>query len=104
VDTQQILLKRFKRLFPTHSYKEISMLTGIQITRVFRLFNGAEMKISEYRAFENLLSFDRQSLWIKKISKMDFDILSSKDQDEIENYINRKISWIQFNDRSEKVS
>jgi hypothetical protein len=34
------------------SLKIISEDTGIQITRVFRLFNGYEMKLSEYEVFK----------------------------------------------------
>ena len=33
--------------------KKIAADTGIQITRVFRLFNGSTMKLSEYQIFQH---------------------------------------------------
>lgn len=52
---QNYVLKRYRELYPHHTLKEISDQTGIQISRVFRLFNGSEMKVSEYEAFQNFL-------------------------------------------------
>lgn len=50
---QNNVLNCYKAKFPDHTLKIISQRTGIQLTRVFRLFNGHEMKLSEYEAFQS---------------------------------------------------
>ncbi|MDP7319301.1 MAG: hypothetical protein QF441_01770 [Bacteriovoracaceae bacterium] len=52
---QTRVLTLYKQEFPKDTLKDISTRTGIQITRVFRLFNGSEMKLKEYMAFEKCL-------------------------------------------------
>ncbi|MEX0798835.1 MAG: hypothetical protein WEB87_02765 [Bacteriovoracaceae bacterium] len=49
---QNSIINKYKKAFPGRTLKVISQETGIQMTRVFRLFNGAEMKLKEYEAFE----------------------------------------------------
>lgn len=49
---QQNVLTCYKEKFPDDTLKQISDKTGIQVTRVFRLFNGHEMKLSEYESFQ----------------------------------------------------
>lgn len=55
MDIQNELLQRFKKLYGNPTYKEVSSLTGIQMTRVFRIFNGMEMKLSEYLVVKSLI-------------------------------------------------
>lgn len=45
---QERILKRFKTLFGDPTYKEMAEISDIQLTRIFRLNNGFEMKMSEY--------------------------------------------------------
>lgn len=52
---QKFLLQRFRREYPDLTFKEIAKKTGINTTRVFRLFNGQEMKLSEYQLLDKLL-------------------------------------------------
>jgi len=53
--TQQQLLKLYRNEYPNDTFKVISKKTNIQQTRVFRIFNGSEMKLSEYEIFSNIL-------------------------------------------------
>jgi hypothetical protein len=53
---QEITIKRYFDHYPKQSLREISANTDIQITRVFRLLNGAQMKLCEYEAFENAIA------------------------------------------------
>lgn len=53
---QEKTLQRYRQLFPNQSLRETSARTGIQITRVFRLFNGKIMKVGELEAFEKVIS------------------------------------------------
>lgn len=51
-EVQSGLLKTYMELKGSPSLREISEDTGIQITRVFRIFNGSEMKLKEYLIFK----------------------------------------------------
>lgn len=46
------IIKRYRQFFPNDTLRETSERTGIQITRVFRLFNGKSMKVGELEAFD----------------------------------------------------
>ena len=70
VNLQEATIKQYKELFPKETLKEISVKTKIQITRLFRLFNGSEMKISEYEVFQNLMD--------EKVNNNDFYKLAKK--------------------------
>ena len=56
MDLQQIIIKRYKEVFPHTTLKNIAKETGIQQTRIFRILNGYEMKISEFQKFEEAIN------------------------------------------------
>lgn len=49
---QESILSTFKRHYPALTLNEASKLLNINRTRLFRILNGQEMKISEYESFE----------------------------------------------------
>ena len=51
MDLQKIVMNQYMLLNGKPTLKKISEDTGIQLTRVFRLFNGSTMKLSEYQIF-----------------------------------------------------
>ncbi len=53
---QKRTLQRYRQLFPNETLRETSARTSIQITRVFRLFNGKTMKVVELEAFERIIN------------------------------------------------
>jgi hypothetical protein len=53
---QQRTIQRYRQLFPQETLRQTSHRTGIQITRVFRLFNGKPMKVGELEAFEETIN------------------------------------------------
>jgi hypothetical protein len=53
---QKKILFRYRQQFPNDTLKEVSARTGIQMTRVFRLFNGKPMKVGELEALERALN------------------------------------------------
>ncbi len=53
MDIQKTILGQYMLLNHKPTFKEISKDTGIQVTRVFRLFNGNIMKLSEYQVFNS---------------------------------------------------
>jgi len=54
-ETQTSLIERFKRAAGKKTFSEYGELTGIERTRMFRLFNGADMKMSEYEKIKSFL-------------------------------------------------
>lgn len=56
MNLQKRTLSRYRQYFPNETLRETSARTGIQITRVFRLFNGKTMKVGELEAFENAVN------------------------------------------------
>lgn len=52
---QEKTLAKYKSIYPNHTLKEISKVTNIQVTRVFRIFNGSEMKLKELESFQNAI-------------------------------------------------
>lgn len=61
MNLQDKTLHNYKQIFPNDTLKLISHKTGIQMTRVFRLFNGSEMRLSEFIAFEQLITNHKNS-------------------------------------------
>ena len=51
MELQMTILNQYMLLNNRPTLKSISEDTGIQLTRVFRLFNGSTMKLSEYQVF-----------------------------------------------------
>ena len=49
---QNNVIACYKELFPKDTLKDISTKTGIQVTRIFRILNGHDMKLPEYECFQ----------------------------------------------------
>lgn len=56
MNLQEIIIKRYFEYYPKHSLRQISKNTNIQITRVFRILNGSQMKLNEYESFDEAIS------------------------------------------------
>jgi len=52
---QTRVLKKYRLYFPNDTLRDVSEKTNIQLTRVFRLFNGKPMKVAELEAFETAI-------------------------------------------------
>ena len=52
MEIQNALLDKYMDLKDQPTLQTMSNETGIQKTRIFRLFNGSEMKLSEYLSFQ----------------------------------------------------
>ena len=50
---QKWIIDKYTDLYGLKTLKEISKDTGIQVTRVFRLMHGKEMKIGEFEIFQD---------------------------------------------------
>lgn len=93
---QNKTLQRYRQFFPEETLREISGRTGIQITRVFRLFNGKTMKVGELEAFEKAVSdkiaespsYHRLSTAMDEASSL----LTNDELGKLADYIERKIT------------
>ena len=56
---QQTILNAYQKQFPSQTFQNISKQTGIQVTRIFRIFNGSEMKLGEYITFKSIIDQKR---------------------------------------------
>lgn len=93
---QQKTLQRYRQLFPNETLRETSARTGIQITRVFRLFNGKIMKVGELEAFEkavnNRLTENPSFAKLSSVVEDAQTILTNDELAKIAEYIARKVS------------
>ncbi len=92
MELQKTILGQYVLLNDEPTLKVIAADTGIQITRVFRLFNGAVMKLSEYQVFQKKVK-EKMGL-THTLEAIAFDCslkLSPEAIKEIELYLNRKM-------------
>jgi len=52
---QEELIRSFMETFDNPSYREMAQIASIQTTRMFRLINGAPMKLEEYLKIKDCL-------------------------------------------------
>ncbi len=90
---QKSLLSTYMEVSNHPTFKKISQETGVQMTRVFRLFNGSSMKLSEYVTFQKLvdqkLGFNNG---LSKLVKECSNQLSPEGLKEVAAILQRKIS------------
>lgn len=97
---QNKTIQRYRLFFPQETLREVSARTGIQITRVFRLFNGKTMKVGELEAFEKAVSdklaetpnYSRLNRLVEEASLL----LTNEEVGRIADYMERKISNKRF--------
>lgn len=92
---QQKTLRRYRILFPSEPLRVTSARTGIQITRVFRLFNGKTMKVGELEAFEKVINEKMsQSPGLQNLQTIIEEasgILTNSELNKLTDYIARKV-------------
>jgi hypothetical protein len=93
MNSQLLIIKQYLLTYQNPTIKQISIQTGIQQTRVFRLLNGSEMKISEYEIFLNLIKKKIGSNnHLNSLLEACCLKLNSKSIQEIENLMLRKLA------------
>ena len=55
MEVQNKLLEDFMKLYERPTFRKISEMTGINLTRVFRIFNGSTMKLPEFCILKDLI-------------------------------------------------
>lgn len=56
MEEQKKILEQFNNLYGRPTYEGMAKITGIQITRCFRIMNGSELKLKEYLIFKKLIN------------------------------------------------
>jgi hypothetical protein len=56
---QQKILRDYRKCFPHDTLKEMNQRTGIQMSRIFRIMNGMEMKVTEYENMVQAISHEK---------------------------------------------
>jgi hypothetical protein len=92
---QNKTIQRYRLFFPQETLREVSARTGIQITRVFRLFNGKTMKVGELEAFEKAINekiaehpqFSRLNHVVEEASSF----LTNEELGKIADYVERRV-------------
>lgn len=97
---QKKTLSRYRQFFPNETLRETSARTGIQITRVFRLFNGKNMKVGELEAFESAINLKiAENPNMAKLSAAVEEagaILTNEELAKITDYVQRKTKCRSF--------
>lgn len=57
---QTKLIQLYRKKFPHESFRKMSKKTGIQISRLFRVFNGHEMRLSEFLTLQESVCDEAQ--------------------------------------------
>jgi len=72
---QDRTIREFLKLLGKKTLREYSDLTGIEKTRIFRLINGAEMKITEFEIFQTIILKQKGEVinWQNIISKVELN-------------------------------
>ena len=92
MNLQKTILGQYILLKGRPTLKEISTDTGIQITRVFRIFNGATMSLSEYQIFRQKVKEDMGLINLLESIAFDCSLkLNPGAIKEIEIYLSRKL-------------
>lgn len=97
---QKRTLARYRQYFPNETLRETAARTGLQITRVYRLFNGKTMKVGELEAFENAIhiriaenpAMERLSMAVEEAGA----ILTNEELAKVTDYIQRKVKCRSF--------
>lgn len=61
VINQKNLINELKKIYPDYTLRDFSNKSQIQLTRIFRIFNGAELKVSEFNQLQFLLTNQKEN-------------------------------------------
>jgi hypothetical protein len=97
---QKKTLARYRQYFPNETLRETSARTGIQITRVFRLFGGKNMKVGELEAFENAITIkiaeNPAMSHLAEAIDAAGAVLTNEELEKVTDYIQRKVKCRTF--------
>ena len=90
------LLEKYMSINNNPTLRFITEDTGIQLTRVFRLFNGSEMKLGEYLKFKDRINGKLTSKSIEDIGEECDRVLGENQKIDISSYLEKKLKLQKF--------
>ena len=94
---QKLVTKRYMSLHNYPTLRSISKDTGVQITRTFRILNGASMKLSEYEIFKTKIREKMESLGKLETLVEECSLkLSPFEIDEVNALLDKKLKLLNF--------
>ncbi|MCP4914200.1 MAG: hypothetical protein GY909_13895 [Oligoflexia bacterium] len=102
---QENLIKEFRDTFTRMTLNELTNLCDIERTRLFRIFNGYEMKISEYEKIKACLTTELGNE--SSLERVASDCVNSFKEREclkISDQLRRKMRWLELIHSSRKIS
>lgn len=94
MNLQKLTLNYLKQAYPGITLREIATQTGLEQTRVFRIFKGHEMKLSEYQALNTFIEKKGRKNSVLRIHHLideSLEILEEKTLEDIFLLIERKV-------------
>ena len=92
MQVQDSLMKKYNSLLKKSTIREIALDSGIQQTRIFRLLNGSEMKLSEYLIIkERVVKLSLQNTDLVELAIEGDSLLSTYGVEEMSKKISRKL-------------
>ncbi len=90
---QRQIIEAFRNIYGAITYREISEILGIQTTRVFRVFNGHEMKLSEYIRMKSIVEKNSETDGVLiKLIKDNEGVLNRADIKDVKVILSRRIA------------
>ncbi len=94
---QKLVTKRYMGLHNQPTLRSIAKDTGVQITRAFRILNGAPMKLSEYEIFNKRIRAKMDSLGRLESLVEECSLkLAPTEIDELNALLNKKLKLKKF--------
>lgn len=95
-EKQTALIEAYFKKYPKDSLRKVSERTSIQKTRVYRIFNGHEMKVSEFQTIENLIIDNKMESTFLTLTKKCIQQLQSSQIKEIQDLMKKQIKLAKY--------
>lgn len=100
MNLQNKTIERYRLFFPRETLRVTSERTGIQITRLFRLFGGKAMRVQELESFEKVINekiaenpnYSRLNYVVEEAAAL----LTNDELGKIADYLERKVANKKF--------
>lgn len=102
---QENIIKEFRDTFKGMTLNDLTKICHIERTRLFRIFNGYEMKLSEYEKMKSCLTSELGNE--NSLEKVASDCASNFKEREclkISEQLKRKMRWLELIHSSQKVT
>ncbi len=93
---QKLVLDEYMRLLNNPTFREMAKDSGIQLTRLFRIMNGMEMRLREYVTLKKRVEELTETSSLSELAFKCDTTLSSKAREELEHLMTRLLKQQQL--------